>query len=220
MSFPLYSRSERLADAVVHVAGITGGVVASFVLAFMAVSRFEPTYAAGLGLYAFGLVAMLVCSALYNLTDEAWGKSLFRRLDHAAIFLMIAGTYTPFALLAIGGNIGIGLLIFVWSVAAVGIVFKLVSPTRWEPLSIATYLLLGWTIVVAIDPLLASLSPSGITLLAAGGVLYSVGVVFHKWTSLPFQNAIWHAFVLVAASCHFAAILTDVALAKPSCLTC
>lgn len=215
MQFPQHSRPERIADAIVHVAGIAGGVAASLVLAIMAFVRFEPTYAAGLGLYALGLVAMLICSALYNMTGEGWQKGLFRRLDHAAIFLMIAGTYTPFALIAIGGRLGKGLLIFVWFVAAVGMVLKLVSPTRWEKLSIATYLLLGWTMVVALDSLFASISIQGVILLVTGGLLYSLGVIFHKWTSLPYQNAIWHVFVLAAASCHFFAVLTDVAMANP-----
>ena len=203
-----------MVDAIVHVAGVAGGVTASVILTIIAVSRFEPAYAAGLGLYAFGLIAMLICSALYNMTNERWSKGLFRRLDHAAIFLMIAGTYTPFALLAIGGRLGMGLLIFVWSVAVIGITLKLVSPTRWERLSITAYLLLGWTIVVVLDPLLASISMTGVALLVTGGLLYSLGVIFHKWTSLPYQNAIWHMFVLVAASCHFVVVLTDVAMAS------
>jgi hemolysin III len=158
---------------------------------------------------------MLICSALYNMAGEGQKKALSRRLDHAAIFLMIAGTYTPFSLIAIGGSTGAALMVFVWSVAAIGIVLKLLTPTRFEALSIGTYLLLGWTIVFALDPLLESMSRAGIILLVAGGILYSFGVVFHKWTSLPFQNAIWHAFVLAAACCHFAVVLTDVALAKP-----
>lgn len=215
MHFPQYSRSERIVDGIVHLAGIAGGLAASIVLAILAVSQSEPIYLVGLGLYAFGLLAMLICSALYNMTEDGWRKGLFRRLDHAAIFLMIAGTYTPFVLIAIGGNIGIGLLIFVWSVASLGVVLKLIYPMRWEGLSIASYLLLGWTIVVALDPLLASLSASGIILLVMGGVLYSLGVIFHKWASLPYQNAIWHLFVLAAATCHFVVVLTDVAIAMP-----
>ncbi|MGH1480848.1 MAG: PAQR family membrane homeostasis protein TrhA [Geminicoccales bacterium] len=215
MQFPQHSKPERIADGIVHLIGITGGLGASMALAMMAASQSEPIYLASLGLYAFGLLAMLICSALYNISDNSWRKSLFQRLDHAAIFLMIAGTYTPFVLIAIGGKLGTGLLIFVWSVAGLGIVLKLICPMRWEGLSIAAYLLLGWTIVIAIDPLLASLSVSGIILLVAGGILYSLGVIFHKWSDLPYQNAIWHVFVLAAATCHFIAVLTDVAIAMP-----
>jgi hemolysin III len=214
MHFPWYSRPERIVDATVHIIGVAGGIVASSVLAIMTFTRADLVYVTGLGIYAFGLLAMLVCSALYNMTREGQCKGLYRRLDHAAIFVMIAGTYTPFALIAIGGRLGAGLLAFVWLVAAVGIVLKLVSPTRWEKLSIATYLLLGWTIVVALNPLFASVSLPGIVLLVTGGILYSLGVVFHKWTRLPYHNAIWHIFVLAAASCHFFVVLTDVAMAN------
>ena len=116
-------------------------------------------------------------------------------------------------LIAIGGPWGTGLLIFVWSVALGGVALKLLWPWRFERLSVLAYLLLGWCIVVAFDPLTAAVSVAGIALLVAGGVLYSLGVIFHLWTRLPYQNAIWHAFVLAAAVCHFSAILGDVALA-------
>jgi hemolysin III len=213
MQLPQHSRPEKILDGIVHVIGMASGGAASMVLAVMAFSQDDPSLLAGLGIYAFGLLAMLACSALYNLSREGRWKRLYRRLDHAAIFLMIAGTYTPFALIAIGGRLGVGLLIFVWSVALIGIVFKLLSPTRWERLSLAAYLLLGWTIVVALEPLLESMSLPGAILLVTGGMLYSVGVVFHKWTRLPYHNAIWHMFVLAAASCHFVVVLTDVAMA-------
>lgn len=214
MQFPQYSRHERIVDAVVHIVGLAAGVVAISILATMTFPDAGITDAAGVSIYAFGLLAMLGCSALYNMTGEGRWKGFYRRLDHAAIFLMIAGTYTPFALIAIGGLVGAGLLTFVWSVAAVGIACKLVSPTRWERLSTAIYLLLGWTIVVALNPLLASVSMPGIMLLLTGGILYSVGVVFHKWARLPYHNAIWHIFVLAAASCHFVVVLIDVAIAN------
>ena len=208
-----YSRAEYVLDAIVHVAGVACGIAGNSVLAIMTFLRAELAFAAGLGIYAFGLLSMFVCSALYNMSREGWWKSVFRRLDHAAIFLLIAATYTPFALIAIGGHLGTGLLIFVWMVAAAGIVFKLVSPTRWQGLAIATYLLLGWTVVAALGPLVAAVSLSGIILLFVGGVLYSVGVIFHVWTHLPYHRAIWHLFVLAAASCHFSAVLIDVAMA-------
>jgi hemolysin III len=120
---------------------------------------------------------------------------------------MIAGTYTPFLTIAIAGGWGVGLLIFVWTVAAAGVVLKLLHPGWLETLSIAAYLLLGWTILVAIDRLIAALSLPALILLAAGGILYSVGVLFYQWDRLPYQRAIWHGFVLAAAACHYFAIL-------------
>lgn len=213
--FPLYSASERRADAAVHAAGLALGLAGCVGLAVAALARPDlgPWLVAGLGLYAVGLMAMLACSALYNLAGEPSRKRLFRRLDHAAIFAAIAGTYTPFALVAIGGAWGAGLLAFVWTVAAGGIAVELLGLRRPDWLMTAAYLLLGWTIVVALGPLSAAVSPAGLALLVAGGVLYSVGVAFHLWRSLPFQNAVWHGFVLAAAACHYAAVLREVAVA-------
>ncbi len=213
--FPVYSRAERRADAAVHVVGLALGLAGCVGLAAAALARPDagPRLLAGLGPYAAGLLAMLACSALYNLAgDEPPArKRLLRRLDHAAIFLMIAGTYTPFALVAIGGAWGAGLLASVWAVAAAGIAAELLGVRRSERLSVAAYLLLGWSVLPALGPLAAAVSPSGVALLAAGGVLYSVGAGFHLWRGLPFQNAVWHGFVLAAAACHYAAVLREVA---------
>ncbi len=207
-----YSRPERIADGCVHVVGLLAGSGAGVTLALMVLARPDRLRAVGLGVYVFGLLAMLTCSALYHMSQDQRRKLLYRRLDHAAIFLMIAGTYTPFALLAISGPIGTYLLVFVWSVAAIGIVFKLMSPSRLEWLAITTYLLLGWTIVLAFEPLFAAVSAQGVLLLVIGGLLYSIGVVFHRWRRLPYHNVIWHGCVLAAAACHFVVILTNVAM--------
>jgi hemolysin III len=207
-----YRRSERLADSVIHVIGVSSGLIACVVLAILALPSAGYRLAVSIGLYASGLMGMLSCSALYNMARDGAFKRVLRRLDHSAIFVMIAGTYTPFALQVIGGPWGVGLLAFVWTVAIAGVAMKLVWPHRFERLSVVTYLLMGWCVVAAIEPLLAGISLQGFVLLAAGGVLYSLGVIFHLWTRLPFQNAIWHGFVLLAAGCHYAAILHEVVL--------
>lgn len=211
--FPTYTPAERRADAAVHLVGLALALAGCVALAVAAAPRADLTRLVGLGVYAAGLLAMLGCSALYNLARDGARKRLFRRLDHAAIFAMIAGTYTPFALLAIGGAWGAGLLAFVWTVAAGGIAADLLGLRRHGPLSVAAYLLLGWSILPALGPLAAAVSPSGVALLAVGGVLYSVGVVFHLWRGLPYQNAIWHGFVLAGAACHYAAVVREVAAA-------
>jgi hemolysin III len=208
--FPCYSPAERKADAAIHALGLTFGLAACVLLAVAAWrSRADLALLIALASYVAGAWSMLGCSALYNLTREGPRKRLFRRLDHAAIFLMIAGTYTPFALVAIGGAWGLGLLVFVWAIAAGGILVELLSLRRHDRLSVAAYLLLGWIILVALGPLSIAVSPTSMILLASGGVLYSMGVVFHLWTNLPFQNAIWHAFVLAAAACHYTAIFRE-----------
>ena len=210
---PQYSRPERIADAVVHGLGVVFGLAACVFLAIAVLPTHDALLWLAVGLYGTGLLAMLTCSALYNLAGPGRWKAVFRRLDHAAIFVMIAGTYTPFTLISIGGAWGTGLLTFVWIVALCGVALKLVWPRRFDRLSVAAYLLLGWSIVVALDPLLGAVSAAGVVLLGLGGLLYSLGVVFHLWQRLPYHNAIWHACVLVAAACHFSAVVGEVALA-------
>ena len=208
--FPRYTAAERRADAAVHAIGLASGLVACVVLGVRTRAHDLGTIAA-LAIYAGGLMAMLACSALYNLTEDGPRKRLYRRLDHAAIFLMIAGTYTPFALVALGGAWGVALLAVVWVAAAVGITVELLDLRRHDGLSVAAYLLLGWTVLPALGPLSAVMSSTGLVLLAAGGVLYSVGAAFHVWTSLRYQNVVWHGFVLAAAGCHYTAVLREVA---------
>ena len=138
---------------------------------------------------------------------------MFRRLDHAAIFVMIAGTYAPFALVAIRGCFGAALLIFVCAVALSGVMLKLLCPQRFERSSLPVYLLLGWTGMAAIHSLLATMPVVCLVLLGLGGALYSLGIVFHLWVRLRYHNAIWHGFVLSGAACHFAAVQHLVAVA-------
>ena len=200
-------RSEWRIDAMVHVVGVALGLAACVALAMVALPGGRSAVIMSLAVYGAGLLGMLGCSALYNIGGDGPRKAFWRRLDHAAIFVMIAGTYTPFLAIAIGGAWGTGLLVFVWTVAAAGVVLKLLHPGWLETLSIAAYLLLGWTILVAIDRLIAAVSLPTLILLVGGGILYSIGVLFYRWDRLPYQKAIWHGFVLAAAACHYFAIL-------------
>ncbi len=157
--------------------------------------------------YVIGLLSMLGCSAAYNMTPRSPVRPLLRRFDQAAIFLMIAGTDTPFMMRPIEGGWAVTLTSFIWIAALLGVTVSLVFPRGLEGLSVATYLLLGWIIVVAFGPLTTGLDPLTIELLVAGGVLYTIGVGFHLWRALPFRKAIWHGLILAAAGCHYAAIL-------------
>ncbi len=141
-------------------------------------------------------------------------KWILRRFDHSAIYVTIAGTYTPFIVQMKIGVVSMGFLIGVWLVAIVGITLKLLLPGRLDRLAILLYLLLGWSGVVFYEPVAAALPSLSLWLLAAGGILYSAGVIFHVWQNLRFQNAIWHGFVLVAACCHYSAVLDCVVLAR------
>lgn len=211
-AWPICSSTEYRADRAVHLAGlIVAPVAVGFLVLWVLLAGKDPLAVLGVSVYAAALLAMLACSALYNLRVGASSREWLRRCDHAAIYAMIAGTYTPFTLLWLPRDWGWQFCIAVWSVAAAGIVVKLAWPRRLEGLSVVLYLALGWSILLVIGPMTASLTTAGAILLVAGGVLYSLGVIFHLWRRLPYQNAIWHGFVLVAAACHFAAIAVELA---------
>ncbi|TCH98531.1 hemolysin III family protein [Roseococcus sp. SYP-B2431] len=207
LALPPVSRGALRADACIHVLGLAASIAACVTLAAAMPWPVEWVPAFALGLYALGLVAMLGCSAAYNLAAEGRGKRLLRRLDHAAIFVMIAGTYSPVALLGLGGGWGWSVAAFVWAGALAGAGLKLFAPGRFERAAIAAYLLLGWAGIVAIVPLAAALPGLDLALLGAGGLLYSLGVIVHVSRRMPYQNAIWHGFVLAAAACHFVVVL-------------
>ena len=211
--YPRYRLQEEIADRSIHFLGLGLGIGAALVLIGLAAARGDARIVIAVAIYALGLVAMLTCSALYNLAPASARKEALRRFDHAAIFVMIAGSYTPFLLGRMGGAWGWGLLGFVWLTAAAGASLALAAPRRFERLQLAGYLLLGWSIVVAREPLTASVPAAAIWLLVAGGLLYSFGVLFHLWQRLAFHNAIWHGLVLAAAGCHYAAVLLGVVLA-------
>jgi hemolysin III len=187
---------------------VIGGVIAAVALIVVASLAATGTEIAAVSVYVGGLVIMLTVSAVYNLWPISRAKWVLRRFDHSAIYVLIAATYTPFIAEMPVSVMSIGLLAGVWSIAAVGIVLKLVLPGRLDRLSIALYLAMGWSGAMVFNTLVATLPPSVLWLIAAGGLLYSFGVIFHVWERLRFQNAIWHAFVLLGASCHYSAVLS------------
>jgi len=201
-----YDRAELIADGVVHAIGVSLGLVGAVTLVVMAV-RSAASDVPAVVIYAVGLLAMLGFSAAYNMWPLSPAKWMLRRFDHSAIYLMIAGTYTPLIGQLKDGVASIGLLVAVWLAAALGVVLKLTLPGRFDRLAIALYLILGWSCVVAYGPISAALPNASLWLLGIGGVLYSGGVVFHVWRKLRFHNAIWHGFVLAAACCHYLAVL-------------
>jgi hemolysin III len=209
-----YDRGEIIADGVVHALGICSGLTGAVVIIAIASHSTKIVTITSVLIYAAGLVAMLGFSAAYNMWPVSPTKWFLRRFDHSAIYLLIAGTYTPFiAQLKISFASG-GLLTGVWLTAGFGIVLKLVLPGHFDRVAIVLYLLLGWSGVMVYGSVIASLPSLTLWLLAAGGVLYSMGVIFHLWRSLRFQNAIWHGFVLLAASCHYTAVLGYALLAR------
>ena len=163
-------------------------------------------------IYSFGLIGMLTASTLYNLARAGRLKSIFRRLDHAMIFVMIAGTYTPLSLTALRPGLGIPLCVVIWLLAAIGVVMKMTRKDLHERLSLALYLCMGWLLVPLLPPLVAALPLGVMILIVAGGLVYSAGSFIHTRSHWPFHNAIWHAMVIVAAGLHMAAIAQVIAL--------
>jgi hemolysin III len=202
-----YDRAELIADGVVHGVGVLGGVIAATVLIVLTAVYATALEVAVASVYVAGLLAMLVLSATYNLWPVSRAKWVLRRFDHSAIYVLIAATYTPFIAQMKDSVFAIALLIGVWCVAIVGIVIKLVFPGRFDRVAVALYLAMGWSGFVVYDAGVASLPTLTLWFIAAGGLLYSLGVIFHAWQRLRFQNAIWHSFVLLGAACHYTAVL-------------
>ena len=211
--FPQYSRSELLADGIVHVLSISAAIVGVVVLFLFAAGSLPAASFASVAVYSVGLVAVFCVSAAYNMVGISPLKELLRRFDQATIYFKIASTYTPFMAVKLAGWTGGGFLALVWSLATFGMTTKLFFPNRLKRTSFALYLVLGWCAVLIFLPLLGALSTRTLLLLVAGGLLYTIGVLFHVWEGLRFQNAIWHVFVLGGAGCHYAAIMDSVVLA-------
>lgn len=201
-----YSHGELVADAFVHAVAIVAGVIA-FAYLFVRVSHVgAATDVLAMAVYAAGFFLLWGFSCAYNMVPPSPLKWLLRRFDHSCIYLMIAGTYTAI-ISQIGVSVWSGALIaVVWAGALAGAALKLLAPGRFDGLSIAIYLLLGWAGIVAIEPLVAVLPGLTLMLIVVGGAVYSVGVLFYKWHALKFQNAIWHACVAVAAGLQFAGV--------------
>lgn len=205
-----YDRGEIIADGIIHALGICFGLFGAIAIVTAAIQSAKLAAVPAAAIYATGLLAMFSISAAYNMWPISPVKWILRRFDHSAIYILIAATYTPFLALMKGSSVSIGLLVAIWAAATLGIVLKLVLPGRFDRLAVALYLLMGWTVLIDYDTVIAPLPTTVVGWLIAGGVLYSAGVIFHVWHSLRFQNAIWHVFVLLAALCHYAAVLNYV----------
>lgn len=201
------TRAEYVSDAVVHVTGLVlvAGAVPWLIL--LAATKEHPPAMLGVSIYGASLALMILASALYNMIlSDRWGRVLCR-LDHTAIYLKIAGTYSGFALIA--GH-GLGLLAVLWGVAAAGISLKIAAPGRFRVVGIALYLGMGWAGVLMGWDLFAALPPGALFLIVAGGLVYTVGVGFFLWETIPHNLAVWHVFVLAASILFYAAMVLTV----------
>ncbi len=207
-----YSPREDLASSLIHGFGIVLSIVGLVLLVGLASARGETRDVVAGSIFGFTLILVYTTSTLYHSVPIPRLRPLLRKLDHIAIFLLIAGTYTPFTLAAIGGPVGWTLFAVIWGLAVLGIVFELTFLRRYTWLAVGLYLLMGWAGLVAIKPLAAALDRAGLVLLLLGGAAYTIGVLFYLWRKLPYAHAIWHVFVLTGSVLHYLAILFYIVL--------
>ncbi len=205
--------AERLADLWVHLAGLAFAAVGGIVLAVLAAIYGGVSVAVSTGIYAVCMIAMLAASTVYNLTKPCAARPVLRRLDEAAIFLMIAGSYTPFTTQRFEGAWAIGFTALIWAVALGGVAAKLIAPRLSDLVWSIVYAVFGWLAVLAIKPLLDTVHPAALILLVIGGLIYTSGVFIFVRPQVKFRRAIWHGFVVAGAGVHWAAVLVGVVLA-------
>lgn len=204
---PKESVAEERANVLTHAAAAVVSGVVFVELIRQSLAAHDPLRIASSIVYAVGMIGLFAISTCYHVCRaDSRHKRRWRSIDHAAIYLLIAATYTPLLIVTLRGPAGWGLFAFLWIAAAVGVWLKLASVERSPFWSTGTYLAMGWAGLAVIRPMLAALPPGGFAWILAGGLLYTLGVIFFAWERLPFNHAIWHVFVAAASACHFVAI--------------
>jgi len=211
----LWSKGEEIANAVSHGIGAVLAIAGLVGLVAVAARRGDPWAVVSSAVFGTTLVLLYTASTLYHAIPHPGAKRILRILDHSAIYLLIAGTYTPFTLGPLRGPWGWALFGVVWTGAVAGVVFKSVAIGRAPILSTGLYVLMGWSVVFAFGPLVRVLAPGGVALLVAGGVAYTAGLVFFAWERLRYGHFVWHLFVLAGSVCHYFAVLLY-ALPRPA----
>jgi hemolysin III len=204
---PEYSHAEEIANSVTHGFGMLLAIGGLAVLVGFASVHGNAWHITACSIFGVTLILSYAASTLYHSIPLPGAKRVLRLVDHAAIYLLIAGTYTPFTLINLRGPWGWSLFGTIWGIAILGVVLKVTVRGRVAGLSTALYLAMGWIIVIAAKPLLGSVAFGGLVLLLLGGLAYSAGIIFYAWEKLPYNHAIWHLFVLAGSFCHFFAIL-------------
>ena len=204
---PIYSIKEEIANSITHGVGLILAIAGLGVLIAFASRLGNAWHVVSCTIFATTLILQYTFSTLYHSIQLPRAKSIMRVLDHSAIFLLIAGTYTPFMLVNLRGAWGWTLFGVVWTLALLGVLFQVSLLRRWQGISLALYIGMGWVVVVAIKPMLDAVAPGGLILLLLGGLAYTSGVFFYLWKSLRYHHAIWHGFVLAGSILHFFAVL-------------
>ncbi len=205
---PFYSRGEEIANSVTHGIGAALAVAGLSILVVLAVIYGDVTRIVSFSIYGSSLILLYLASTLYHSIQHREAKKVLRIFDHASIYVLIAGTYTPFLLVAIQGTLGWTLFAVVWGLALLGVAWKIFFIGRLEVLATIVYVLMGWMCLLLFKEMLLKVPPWGVAFLITGGVVYTLGVIFYAWEKLPYNHAIWHLFVLGGSVFHFLAITT------------
>ncbi|MCL4409515.1 MAG: hemolysin III family protein [Gammaproteobacteria bacterium] len=208
-----YSLGEEIAHSVSHGLGVIAGIVGLVFLIYLSFEYGDIWHVVSVSIYGASIILLYSASTLYHAVTNHRLKRFFQLMDHAAIFLLIAGTYTPFLLVNLRGPWGWTLFIIIWSIALGGVLLEVLKKERVKWLSLSLYLGLGWMALVAIKPMLELVNTTGLLLLLIGGLLYSLGVIFYVRKQMVYHHAIWHLFVLAASVAHYFAVLYGVVLA-------
>ncbi|MCJ8320627.1 MAG: hemolysin III family protein [Colwellia sp.] len=198
-----YSNAEELANTISHALGVVLSIIALTVLLITSIDEGNPLTIVSYAIYGTSLVLLFLASTLYHGSRNEKFKQTFKLLDHCAIYILIAGSYTPLMLIPLKGPLGYGMLTLIWLIAVAGIIFKVKFGHKHKKLSLMTYLGMGFISLAIINQLYLSLSTQALILLGAGGLIYTLGVIFYVQKRIPFNHAIWHLFVLAGAACHF-----------------
>lgn len=203
---PRYSLGEEIANSLTHGVGMVLAIVGLVVMMIYANANGDAWHVTGCAIFGASMILCFSTSTLYHSIPAERFQGFLRALDHSAIFVLIAGTYTPFMLVSLRGPWGWSLLSVIWGAALVGIVLRLFWRGRFHGVIVGLYLAMGWAIVIATRPMIESVATGGLMLLLAGGLAYTGGVAFYKWRRLPYHHAIWHGFVLLGCGLHFFAV--------------
>lgn len=201
-----YSKNEELANSLTHGLGTLLGVTALVVLLTISTMHGTASHIISSAIYGSSLIMLYGASTLYHAIQSPNSKKILQKIDHSSIFILIAGTYTPFTLVNLSGAWGWSLLGLIWGLAFFGVILELATKKRYKKTSIALYLLMGWLIIVAIKPMIENVETGGLLLLLSGGIVYSLGIIFYVWKSFPFNHAVWHLFVLTGSTLQFFAV--------------
>jgi hemolysin III len=202
-----YSSLEEIFNSITHAIGALVSIAGLVLLIVFSSIYGNSSHIISCTIFGFTLVLLYTASTLYHSFRKPNLKHLFKILDHSCIYILIAGTYTPFMLVTVSGILGWSIFALVWSLTIIGVVLKVFFVHRFKIISTIAYILMGWLVIFAIKPLFQILPGGGLALLICGGLAYTLGTIFYSWDKLPFNHAIWHLFVLTGSVCHFCAVI-------------